>query len=111
MVIQRLIILSMFLCLFSSARRARPAVLLTEKQMVAILTDLTLADAMVRNYTEDEATIQYLSQKNALLIYEMHDTDAVTFQENYQYYLTHPKRLQHMYTLVIKQIEVLPERY
>ena len=109
MVIKRLIILSMFLCFLSSAQRvSTPIVLLTEKQMAAILTDLTLADAMVRNYTEDQATTQYLYQSNALLVYEMHGINAATLQENYQYYLTHPEQLQHVYALVIKQLEELP---
>ena len=110
MYMHRLIILSGLLCMLSSSQSKPPAALISQDQMVAILVDLELAQAMVDHYTSDEDTARWLFERNALLIYQAHETDLDTFQESYRYYLTHLETMEEVYAQVIEQIEALSEQ-
>ncbi len=96
--------------MLSSSQSKPPDTLLSQDQMVAILVDLELAQAMVDNYADDEDTARWLLQKNALLIYQAHETDLDTFQKSYQYYLAHLEIMEKLYALVSKQLETLSEQ-
>jgi len=110
MYIHRLIIFSGLLYVLSSSQGKPPTALLSQDQMVAILVDLELAQAVTDHYADDEDTARWLFQKNALLIYQAHETDLDTFQKSYQYYLTHLETMEKLYALVIKQLEALSEQ-
>jgi hypothetical protein len=107
---RRLITLGVLLCMLSSAQRKPPIELLAQDQMVSILADLALAKAMVRYYTDDEATASWLFKKNALLIYQAYEVDLDTFQKSHQYYLAHLDVMKKMYEMVIKRLEKLQEK-
>ena len=108
---QRLVItlILVFLTL-GSVQRPSLAMLLNEEQMISVLVDLTLAKAIVQDYTDDEVTASRLLKKNVLLIYQAHDIDADTFQRSYEYYHTRLEVMEELYEAVIKHLEKLEDQ-
>ena len=104
---QRLIAFSFLFFILGSGQQKPPTALLTQEQMVTILSDLELAKAVVGYYTDDEATASRLLQKNALLIYQAYDVAPEAFQKSYQYYFTQLEVMKEIYADVIKRLEEL----
>ena len=102
---QRLIAFGLLLLTLNSARLKSAPEVLTQTQMVDVLTDLELAKALVAYYTDDEATAVQLLQENARLVYESYDVTPDTFQKSYQYYLSHLGVMKEIYEEVIEQLE------
>jgi len=104
---RRFIIFGMLLCMLSSARGELPTKLLTKEQMIPILVDLEVAEAIAWYYANDEETAHWIFNKNACLICQEYNIDLDTFQESCQYYFGHLEIMQEIYGAVVKRLEAL----
>jgi len=105
---QRLILLLGFLLALIPAQKHPPA--LTQEQMIALIVDLELTQAMVQHYAPDAATADQLLKENILQVYQAHDTSEAIFQESFQYYLTPTERWQEIQEGVLQRLEALQDQ-
>lgn len=97
-----IILLSLFGC--HGSKDEKPADLIPEEQMIDILTDIHVADAIVDNkYGQQKAD---LPLTNALYsqIYKNHKITAGRYKSSYKYYEGHPELMDKMYTQVITEL-------
>jgi len=106
--IKRLLALIIFCCFLASAEARSHAKILSKDQLVAILTDILLAKALVADYENtDKKSADALFLKNAQLIYTAHHTDAMSFKKSYLYYLNNPYLMLAIYEQVVSNLEAV----
>ena len=97
----------MSMCLFSCVTDdAPPSGTLSETEMAAILTEVHLAEARIGQLnlkTQDSSILVYNHLKNQ--IWKKLKVDTLVYKESYEFYVTHPKRLERIYDQVKKDIE------
>lgn len=97
----------MSMCLFSCVTDDDPpSGTLSETEMAAILTEVHLAEARIGQLnlkTQDSSILVYNHLKNQ--IWKKLKVDTLVYKESYEFYVTHPKRLERIYDQVKKDIE------
>lgn len=97
-----IILLSLSAC--GGIKDNKPADLIPEAQMIEILADIHVADAVVDNkYGTQKAD---LPLTNALYtqIYKNHKITAARYKSSYKYYEAHPGLMDKIYTQVITEL-------
>lgn len=81
-----------------------PAKLLPRDQLVSLLVDLHVLEARVEasRLPTDSAHVLYRQQVKD--VYWRHDTDEETFKQSINYYASHGKDLENIYTIVVDSI-------
>jgi hypothetical protein len=90
----------------SEKQEPKPANLLSEKKLTAILIDMHIAEARVeaRGFSIDTATALYDNLKQD--IYKKHKVSEDRFQKSYNYYLVNLKKLDKIYENVIDSLSM-----
>jgi uncharacterized protein YaeQ len=80
---------------------------LSQDQMVAILTDIHLAEARVNKLqlrSLDSSLMIFNQMKSQ--IWKKYKVDTLAYRESYSYYMTHPQQMTRIYEKVNKRIEL-----
>lgn len=82
----------------------KPADLIPQTEMIQVLVDIHVADALVEQ--KYGAQNPSLPLTNALYtrIYENHHITAAQYKASYKYYEAHPKEMDNMYEQVITEL-------
>ena len=100
------LIICCFLLACSSPKEGIPEEILSEKELLAILKEVHLAEA---NFELLKTNSKELAQ-NTLLnnyhkIYSKYNIDKNKFQETLEYYANHPDKLEAIYSKVLEDIK------
>lgn len=88
-------------------KESKPNNVLTEKQMVSILVDLHLSDAMMQlKNTQPKSYIYLNSSKMYNSILRHNNTSPATFDSSLHYYSSRPIEMKKIYTKVIEEISL-----
>lgn len=102
------VVLLSFILLFglSQCSEKKPEKVLSEAEMVAILTDIYLAEEKVSRlsirYDSMKAVFPYFESR----IYEKFGVSDSLLTRSFQYYLQHPDKLDGIYTAVIDSLNL-----
>ena len=86
----------------SKAKKDIPNPLLTENQMIDILYDLTIVDAIRMN---NPAVLTENRVSTSKYIFEKHQIDSITFAENNKYYATKFDVYLRLYDSIYKRLD------
>lgn len=103
------IVLSFLLSCTSATIYKKPENLIPRDQMVALLTDMYIANAAQINPSNSKSggkKIKYMS-----LVYKKYDIDSARFKENNRYYTSNIKLYKAIYQEVFDTIEKLEKKY
>jgi hypothetical protein len=95
---------AMFLVL-ACAREKVPAGVLSEPEMVAVLTDIYLTEEKARHAIASDSVKQVFPKFEAK-IFEKAGTQDSVFRKSLEYYLAHPKQLENIYTALIDSLNL-----
>jgi uncharacterized protein DUF4296 len=101
------IVLSFLLSCTSATIYKKPENLIPRDQMVALLTDMYIANSIQRNPNKSgKKNIKYMS-----LVYKKYNIDSTRFKESNQYYTSNIKLYKAIYQEVLDTIEKLEKKY
>ena len=101
------IILLMISSCVEDPTRAKPNAVLTEEEMVTILTDIQLIEGAIskkiinRNITKKESPLYYAT------VFEKHNISQEQFNESISYYSENPEELQAIYEKVLVELNTI----
>ena len=98
------IIILFSICSCTHIGDAKPADLIPQDQMIQILADVHVADALVEHKFGQQ--IPNLPLTNALYtrIYQNRHITAAQYKSSYKYYEMHPQLIDNIYTQVITEL-------
>ena len=82
----------------------KPADLIPEEQMIDILTDIHVADAIVDNKYGQQKVDLPLTNALYSQIYKNHKITAARYKSSYKYYEANPELMDNIYTQVITEL-------
>src|SRR5687768_6033767 len=80
--------------------------LLTEQEMVKVLTEIYLAEDKVGRVGISYDSIKDIFPKFETKVFEKMNVSDTVFQKSMEYYLAHPKKLEHIYTALIDSLNL-----
>lgn len=101
------IVISLLLSCTSATIYKKPKDLIPHDQMVALLTDMYIANAAQISYhKKGQKKINYLS-----LVYKKYNIDSARFKRSNEYYTSNIKEYKAIYQEVFNNIEKLEKKY
>jgi hypothetical protein len=82
----------------------KPAGLVPQDQMIQILADIHIADAVVDQKSGQQATNLPLTNALYTRIFQNYHITAAQYKASYKYYEVHPKLMDDIYTQVITEL-------
>lgn len=90
-------------------RHAAPEGILEEKQMVEVLTDLSVVDGYMATLLYSD-TLRIQGKNYYATVYKNHNTSKAVFDKSMKYYSLQPVLLDSMYSKVSKRLEAKEKR-
>src|SRR6476620_8080534 len=103
-----ILLLSIFV-LTACRRHVPPQGILEEKQMVEVLTDLSVVDGYMKTLLYSD-TLRIQGKNYYATVYKNHNTSKAVFDKSMKYYSLQPVLLDSMYSKVNKRLEVKEKR-
>ncbi|SKB33618.1 DUF4296 domain-containing protein [Daejeonella lutea] len=103
-----ILLLSIFM-LTACRRHAAPEGILEEKQMVEVLTDLSVVDGYMATLLYSD-TLRIQGKNYYATVYKNHNTSKAVFDKSMKYYSLQPVLLDSMYSKVSKRLEAKEKR-
>jgi hypothetical protein len=105
-----LILISLLFLLLSCEKDTKPAELLTEQQMILVLTDIHVAESAlsIKNFTRDTsiALFQFYEEE----IFKNRSVTTQQFKDSYRYYAQHSLEMDRIYAAVVDSLAVKESR-
>lgn len=98
-----LVIVFLVACQHDAVKRPTP--LLEHSQMVALMTDLQLADAYVSDLKANGTDVKELTTKVHDSVFRIHNVASEAFEENLEWYSANIKELNKVYEDVLNNLE------
>ncbi len=80
---------------------------LSQDQMIQVLTDIHIAEAKVTDLAMSGDTVAITEAKYYQVVFDKNKTNAKQFEKSYKYYTTKPVQLDSIYQQVITNLAVL----
>ena len=105
-VIQQFIIIGVAVCLLFSCKNSPPEGILTEQQMVKILSDIYLTEEKVNHGIHGYDSIKKIFPEFGTRILERAGTSDSVFRNSMEYYMANPKKLNDIYAAVVDSLQL-----
>jgi len=96
---------SVFPFLFACNGSGSSGDVMSEDQMIAVLTAVHLADGRLINMSQAPDTLYKYGTSRYLAVFKQFHTDSAQFRRSYQYYSTEPEKFADMYDKVLKILQ------
>lgn len=84
-----------------------PARLISQDQMINILTDIHIAEAKVNHLNlRSYDSIQVVYRDYEMDIFRKYQVDTARYRESYQFYLEHPAYMDEIYAAVVDSLSL-----
>lgn len=87
-----------------------PESVLTEQEMVAILTEIYLAEEKLGGVGIPFDSIKKVFPKFETKIFEKTDVPDSVFRKSFEYYIANPKKLEYIYTVLVDSLNLQAQR-
>jgi len=87
-----------------------PESVLTEQEMVAILTEIYLAEEKVGRVGIPFDSIKKVFPEFETKIFEKTDVPDSVFRKSMEYYMANPKKLEYIYTVLVDSLNLQAQR-
>ena len=97
---------SVLILLAACSGNKTPDGIIAQDEMTNLLTDIHIVDGSMYNMMQGPDTLYKYSTDKYRYVFSKYHTDSVQFKKSFQYYSSHPEKLQVMYeqiTINIKQ--------
>ena len=98
------IIILFSLCDCKRINDVPPADLIPQEEMIQILADVHVADALVEQKFGQQTPNLPLTNALYTRIYQNHHITATQYKSSYKYYEAHPQQMDNIYTQVITEL-------
>ena len=87
-----------------------PDSVLAVDNMVLVMTDIHLAEALVQENKTDTIPQDIRLKEHYAYIFKLHNIDSKKYNSSYNYYSQNPVLMNHIYTKVVEQLNVLESK-
>ena len=87
-----------------------PDSVLAVENMVLVMTDIHLAEALVQENKTDTIPQDIRLKEHYAYIFKLHNIDSKKYNSSYNYYSQNPVLMNHIYTKVVEQLNVLESK-
>jgi hypothetical protein len=87
-----------------------PDSVLAVEEMVLVMTDIHLAEALVQENKTDTIPQDIRLKEHYAYIFKLHQIDSKKYNSSYNYYSQNPVLMNHIYTKVVEQLNVLESK-
>jgi len=93
----------------SRPEKAVPSVLLTESQMVDVMTDVQIIESAIAYKKSSNGKMEYLKTRGYDTVFAHYGINDSLFVENFKYYSSDPAVMQRILDSVVVKITAMPE--
>ena len=108
--LKKLVLLIIIIIIFSCNSKVKekiiiPANILTEKQMISILTDIYITESAL-NFKQNTGKVidDNIAQCNYKVIFTKHLISKETFKKSYEFYFENPENMAHIYEQILVEL-------
>lgn len=91
----------------SQPKRAMPSVLLSEPQMVEVMTDVQIVESAISYKRSVKGQTEYLKTRGYDTIFAHYGITDSLFKENFEYYIESPDVMERIMDSVISRLEAM----
>jgi hypothetical protein len=107
----RIILLGMMILVLSACGKARrPEGVLTEKQMVNVLTELYIAEEKANRLPIPADSAKELFPMFSAKAFEKTGVSDTVFRKSLDYYMSEPEKLERIYTILVDSLNLKAQR-
>jgi hypothetical protein len=90
----------------------KPGDLISEEKMIALLTDIHLAEATFMNRHHQDSLLRNSSSANFYYsVLKKHEVADSVFERSYVFYLSRPKKFEKMYRMVMNNLNEMEQEF
>lgn len=90
--------------------KSKPEGILTEKQMVSVMTELYLAEEKANKLPIPYDSLKELLPMFSAKVFEKTGVSDTLFRKSFDYYMSDPARLENIYTTLVDSLNLKAER-
>lgn len=107
----RIILLGMVILVLSACGKSqKPEGILTEKQMVNVMTELYLAEEKANKLSVPYDSMKEIFPMFSAKAFEKAGVSDTLFQKSLDYYMSEPEQLENIYTILVDSLNLKAQR-
>jgi hypothetical protein len=106
----RIILSGTVILVFSACGKSRPEGILTEKQMVNVMTELYLAEERANKLSIPYDSVKEIFPMFSAKAFEKAGVSDSLFQKSLDYYMSEPEQLENIYTILVDSLSLKAQR-
>ena len=107
----RIILLGMMIIVLSACgKRKRPEGILSEKQMVNVMTELYLVEEKANRLPVPQDSIKRIFPLFSAKTFEKVGVPDTVFRKSLDYYMSEPEKLENIYTILVDSLNLKAQR-
>jgi hypothetical protein len=106
----RIILFGMMILVLSACGKTRPEGILTEKQMVNVMTELYLAEEKASRLSIPYDSAREIFPIFSAKAFEKASVSDTLFRKSLNYYMSEPEKLENIYTILVDSLNLKAQR-